>query len=302
MRAGDIYAITGGENSAFGDGGPATRGQFDASNEGDIGAGVAVDGAGGMILADSGDHRVKMVAAQTGRFYGQVMRAGDIYTIAGNGREGFAGDGGLAVRARLSTPDEVVIDRAGHVLVSDVGFVNGIDRVRVVAATSGRFYGQAMKTGHIYTIAGGGTHGPGNGGPATRASVGVAGLSLDHKGNLVIGDIGGRLLRIVPVKSGNFYGMAMKSGHIYTIAHIAGNGVAVDTAGNIVVGDSDGRPRLGVCRDLGHVLWPGHGGWDGLRHRGWRKLQRPDQRGASDVYVRRSAGPSAGRRGQRHHG
>ena len=39
-----------------------------------------------MVIADSGNYRVRVVAAQTGTFYGQAMKAGDVYGIAGNGK------------------------------------------------------------------------------------------------------------------------------------------------------------------------------------------------------------------------
>jgi hypothetical protein len=51
-------------------------------------------------------------------------------------------------------------------------------RIRVVAVTTGTFYGKAMTAGDIYTIAGHGTSGTlagsgfsGDGGPATRAEL-----------------------------------------------------------------------------------------------------------------------------------
>ena len=45
------------------------------------------------------------------------------------------------------------------------------DRVRVVAAHTGTYYGRPMTAGDIYTVAGGGTSAPTNGGPATQAKL-----------------------------------------------------------------------------------------------------------------------------------
>ena len=45
-------------------------------------------------------------------------------------------------------------------------------RIRVVAAGTGTFYGQPMTVRDIYTVAGGGTGGLGDGGPATSALLG----------------------------------------------------------------------------------------------------------------------------------
>ena len=51
-------------------------------------AGATVDPQGNLVIADTGDNRVRVVAATTGTFYGQPMTAGDIYTVAGGGTGG----------------------------------------------------------------------------------------------------------------------------------------------------------------------------------------------------------------------
>ena len=45
------------------------------------------------------------------------------------------------------------VDHSGNLIIADQGQV---DRIRVVAARTGTFYGQAMTKGDIYTVAGGG--------------------------------------------------------------------------------------------------------------------------------------------------
>ena len=105
-----------------------------------------------MVLADTNNNRIRVAAASTGTFYGQPMTAGDIYTVAGSGKRAFSGDGGPATSAALRSPYGVATDSAGDLLIADT--VNS--RVRVVAATTGTFYGQAMTAGDIYTIAGNG--------------------------------------------------------------------------------------------------------------------------------------------------
>jgi len=127
-----------------GDGGPATHTKL--ANPSD----TIADRAGNLVIADDDNNRVRVVAARTGTFYGQAMTAGDIYTVAGNGTEGFAGDGGPATHAELLNPRAVTFDAAGNLVIADTGN----SRVRVVATRSGRFYGQAMTAGDIYTIAG----------------------------------------------------------------------------------------------------------------------------------------------------
>ena len=77
------------------------------------------------------------------------MTAGDIYTIAGDGTRGFSGDGGPATSAWLNRPGDVAADAAGNLLIADT--YN--QRIRVVAARTGTFYGQPMTAGNIYTVA-----------------------------------------------------------------------------------------------------------------------------------------------------
>jgi hypothetical protein len=83
------------------------------------------------------------------------MTAGDIYTVAGNGQMGFSGDGGPATSAEFNGPLGVAADTAGNLAIADLRN----NRVRLVAARTGTFYGQAMTAGDIYTVAGNGHKG-----------------------------------------------------------------------------------------------------------------------------------------------
>ena len=66
--------------------------------------GLAVDTAGNVAISDGLDFLVWVVAARAGTFYGQAMKAGDIYSIAGTGNFGYSGDGGPATSAELGRP------------------------------------------------------------------------------------------------------------------------------------------------------------------------------------------------------
>src|SRR5439155_883901 len=74
-------------------------------------SGVAVDGAGNVLIADLGHNRIRRVDAVTGV----------ITTVAGGkaGNLGTFGDGGLATDANLSFPQGVSLDGAGNVLIAD---------------------------------------------------------------------------------------------------------------------------------------------------------------------------------------
>ena len=189
MAAGDIYTIAGTGTGGFsGDGGPATSAELSDPT------GVAVDGAGNLLIADFDNCRIRVVAASTGTFYGQAMTAGHIYTVAGNGIRGLSGDGGPATSAEMNDPGGAAMDPAGNLVIADS--FNG--RIRVVAASSGTFYGQAMTAGNIYTVAGGGVRGLGDGGPATSAMLSEPGaVALDPQANLVISDDLDNRIRIV---------------------------------------------------------------------------------------------------------
>jgi hypothetical protein len=258
MTAGDIYTIAGNGKAGYsGDGGPGTAARLSYP------AAPSADRAGNVLIGDTHNERVRVVAAVSGTFYGQAMTAGDIYTIAGNGTRGYSGDGGPATSAELSSPAGLVVDTSGNVLIND----SGNNRIRVIAASTGTFYGQAMTAGDIYTIAGNGTAGySGDGGPATSAELhgfSLGGLAVDRSGNVIINDAGNFRVRVVAVVSGTFYGQAMTAGDIYTIAGsgTAGSwgsgipatsanladpaGVAVDQAGNVIIADQ-GNERVGV--------------------------------------------------------
>jgi hypothetical protein len=261
MTAGDIYTIAGSGRCGFsGDGGPAISARIG------VVTGTAVDGAGNVVFSDMGSitpegrdgTRVQVVAERTGRFYGIRMRAGSVYTVAGDGKLGTAGDGGLAARAEFAGPSGVTVDSAGNILVADgqgygdaqVYFSNV--RVRAIAARSGRYYGVTMTAGHIYRVAGTTSPYTGNGGLATRAQIAPAGITLDRYGNQVITDSGAGRILIIAARTGRFYGIAMRARHIYSVAGggtgFPGGGrpagkvnladpssVATDAAGNLLM-------------------------------------------------------------------
>ena len=130
MTAGDTYTVAGDGTAGFsGDGGRATRAELNVPH------GATADRAGNLVIADTGNNRVRVAAAAAGTFYGRAMLAGHIYTVAGNGTAGFSGDGGPATGAELNQPGDVAVDAAGNLVIADTANL----RVRVVAASTGTF-------------------------------------------------------------------------------------------------------------------------------------------------------------------
>jgi uncharacterized protein (TIGR03437 family) len=101
---GVINAVAGNGTEGFsGDNGPATSAQLWDP------AGIAVDSAGNVFIADFINQRIRKVSG------------GVITTVAGNGAEGFSGDNGPAFNAQLSGPQGVAVDSSGNVYIADGG-------------------------------------------------------------------------------------------------------------------------------------------------------------------------------------
>lgn len=100
-----------------GDGGPALQPRFNDP------MGLAVDVDGGLLIADTGNHRIR-----------KILPNGTIVTIAGTGVAGFSGDGGGALQARLNLPSAVAIAADGSIYIADSAN-NRIRRMSTVATT-----------------------------------------------------------------------------------------------------------------------------------------------------------------------
>ncbi len=170
---GIITTVAGNGTFGFsGDGGPATSAQLNAP------FGVALDSAGHLYIADTGNQRIRKVDAETGI----------ITTVAGNGSFGFSGDGGPATSAQLNNPVGVALDSADHLYIADQLNL----RIRKVDAG----------TGIITTVAGNGSFGfGGDGGPATSAQLNLpVGVALDSADHSYIADLQNRRIRKVVKK------------------------------------------------------------------------------------------------------
>jgi len=139
--------------------------------------GVFVDAARKIYIADTGNHKIRMVST------------GGIATIeVGTGTGGFSGDGGLATDAKLNAPARVCLDAAGNLYIADTNN----NRIRKVTAAD-KF---------IMTIVGGGNplSGVGDEEPATSAKLNLPeDVAVDGAGNIYIADTGNHTQRIVNI-------------------------------------------------------------------------------------------------------
>jgi uncharacterized protein (TIGR03437 family) len=249
---GILTRVAGNENYGFsGDNGPATDAQLYNPS------GLALDAAGNLYIADTGNHRVRKVSN------------GIITTVAGNGVMGAAGDGGSATGAQLSYPSALAVDAAGRLyitgspgavrkvaggVISSVpgvqGFFRGIaadsaNNLYLVDAVTPRVL--RVSNGVASTLAGNGTYGfSGDNGPAASAEFGgdpddggPSGIAVDSAGNVFVCD---------PVNSRV---REISNGIITTVAGgSAGNQldlpswIALDAAGNLYVTDPSAGDRL----------------------------------------------------------
>jgi uncharacterized protein (TIGR03437 family) len=98
-----------GNITTFAGGGTSTTDGVMATNAAlNIPLGVAVDSMGNVYIAEYGANRIRVVGT-----------SGTISTIAGNGLQGFTGDGGVATNGSLNGPTDVKVDGQGNVYVTD---------------------------------------------------------------------------------------------------------------------------------------------------------------------------------------
>ena len=214
---GTIATIAGtGAYGHTGDGGPATSATL--ANP----AGVAVDTAGNVYIADSGNHAIRKISVN-----------GVITTIAGNGNPGYSGDGGAAVNAQLDNPTGVALDSSRNIYVADM--YNCV--IREITAS-----------GEIVTFAGNRIPGYlGDGSQATTAELAYpADVAVDAAGNVYIADSQNSVVRkvstagvIVTVAGDGTAGYAGDNGSATLAKLNFPSGVAVTSAGILYIADSD---------------------------------------------------------------
>ncbi len=154
-----------------------------------------------------------------------------IITVAGNGTNGFSGDGGAATNARMSGAYGVTVDVNGNLFFADAAN----NRVRKVDTN-----------GIITTIAGTGVSGAtGNGGQATNATLRFPeGMTFDKSGNLFFSEFNNADVRkiatngiITRVAGTTSAGNSADGGQATNTALFNTTAVAVDSIGNLFIAD-----------------------------------------------------------------
>jgi len=266
MIKGDAYPIAGGFQGITG----AVDVQLDPSGN----VVIAVAGESASHTDNEQDSQIFVLAERAGTFYGERMAKGKLYVIAGvlnGGPSPSPCDGPDAVGAPAATAaapaatkatqanlgydiGTLRFDAAGNIILADSGGDSGSpcgalsynvhQRVAVIPARTGSYYGQKMTVGDIYSIAGLGTK-AGNGAPAADSELpAVSAVAIDQAGNVLVavGDTEyTHDVRVIAAKTGTFYGQKMIKGDIYSLPALAGaNAVAVDSAGNVLAGNLNG--------------------------------------------------------------
>ena len=212
-------------------------------------AGVAVDGAGNVYIADYFNNQVRMVCSGTNSATIHEVGCGNgkgyLVPVAGRQGPGYSGDGGLAASSTLRYPSSLALDGAGNLYIADSGnnVIRKIDAVTGFISTVAGNYGQ----GSGYT---------GDGGPATDAQLNSpSGITVDTAGNIYIADTDNQAIRRVDA-----------TGKINTIVGTGPNvidaslnrpfAVAFDADGNMYIPDS----RNGLIRKVtatNHIISTG---------------------------------------------
>lgn len=217
---GMLTALAGtGKKGDGGDGGPASKAEFNGPHS------LAVGPDGAVYVADTWNNRVRKIDPKTGT----------ISAFAGTGEKGFAGDGGPAVKAQFGGVYCAAFDPKGERL-----YLADLDNRRIRAID--------MKTGTLTTVAGNGEKGvPEDGAEAVKAPlVDPRAVAADGAGNVYVLERSGHALRVVDAK-----------GKIRTVAGTgkvgaAGDGgdalkatlngpkhLCVDGDGNVIIADTE---------------------------------------------------------------
>jgi sugar lactone lactonase YvrE len=150
-----ISTVVGNGRPGFsGDGGPAVEALLNQPR------GIAFDREGRLLIADSGNRRIRRLDAD-----------GRITTIAGSGAEGLPEDGAPALQTPIGTPTAIAVDADG-ILVVQAGFIHRIDAAGTLHTIVGRRFGPPLS----------------DGAPATSGIPDISAIAIGSRGAILFAD------------------------------------------------------------------------------------------------------------------
>ena len=222
-----------GKRGYAGDGGPALQAELNLPHE------IRFDRQGNLFVADMNNHCVRRVDAKT-----RI-----ISTVAGTGKPGCSGDGGLAVQASLKQPHSIQFDKQGDLYICDIG--NHV--LRKVS----------METGIISTFAGTGKPGPTmDGAKFTETPLnGPRTLDFDREGNLWLALREGNQVFKLDLQAGTIHLVAGTGKKGFTghggpakEATLSGpKGISVAPNGNVYLADTESHSLRMIDRKTGRL-------------------------------------------------
>jgi sugar lactone lactonase YvrE len=189
--------------------------------------GTALDSSGDIAIADTGGNYVEFVPKYAGTYFGVSMVANYMKFVLGTGVSGTTGDGVAqsGTLDKVNGPQGVAFDSHGNIVVADTGG----HEIRVIAKTTGTYYGVSMTAGQVYSIAGtAGSAGDSTSGVATSGLLhSPSFVALDANDNVYISDTANNRIKAVCNKgAGSPCTLLGLTGITQgNLALIAGNGV-----------------------------------------------------------------------------
>ncbi|MDA0834329.1 MAG: hypothetical protein O2955_03295 [Planctomycetota bacterium] len=218
-KTGVITTIAGtGEAGFSGDDGPATEAHLRVPH------GITLDGAGGLYIADIGNHRIRRVDLETGI----------ITTIAGTGENKLPQEGNQA---------------KGHPLPGPRAIAATKDSLYVVLREGHSVWRIEFNSGMLHHIAGTGKSGySGDGGPAIEATFnGPKGIAVDKAKNIYVVDSENDAIRLIDAKTktirtiagiGRSHDFCGDDGPAVKACFAQPHGICVDAEGTVYIGDT----------------------------------------------------------------
>ncbi len=223
-------------------------------------AGLALDTAGDLFVADTGHCRVLVVPAKAGLRYGIRFRPGRVATVAG---------GSCTSPGAIGHPSGVVVDAQGDLFVAEAT-AQRVQELRPASRSA------------PVTVAGTGRAGFNGDGLAANASEldQPTSVAVDAAGDLYIADTANCRVRVLPAATTTLFGQSMAPGRLYTVAGTGVCGtkglggraavaelwnpaaVTTDSSGDLLVADSGDQSVLLAAAHAGSYFGTSIGAGD----------------------------------------